>query len=104
LKIGLKKLAEGEQPKIELVGIGVKLSPDGEAIKVEQVVPKGGADAAGIVAGDHIVAIDMIPVTTLGLDGAVARVRGVAGTKLSVSLQRGDKVETLVVERKPLVF
>jgi RNA polymerase sigma-70 factor (ECF subfamily) len=104
LEIGLKKLAEGETPKIALVGIGVKLVPDGETILVEQVVPKGGADAAGIVAGDHIVAVDMIPVTTLGLDGAVARVRGVAGTKLSVSLQRGDKVETLVVERKPLVF
>lgn len=104
LKIGLKKLAEGEQPKIELVGIGVKLTADGDAILVEQVVPKGGADAAGIVAGDRIVAVDMIPVTTLGLDGAVARVRGVAGTKLSIGLQRGDKVETLVVERKPLVF
>lgn len=104
LKITLKKLAEGEKPKIELVGIGVKLTADGETIRVEQVVPKGGADTAGIVVGDHIVAVDMIPVTTLGLDGAVARVRGVAGTKLSVSLQRGDKVETLVVERKPLVF
>lgn len=104
LKIGLRKLAEGEQPKISLVGIGVKLVADGETIRVEQVVPKGGADAAGIVAGDHIVAVDMIPVTTLGLDGAVARVRGVAGTKLSIGLQRGDKVETLLVERKPLVF
>ncbi len=104
LKIPLRKLAEGEKPKIELVGIGVKLVPDGESIKVEQVAPKGGADAAGIVAGDHIVAVDMIPVTTLGLDGAVGKVRGVAGTKVSISLQRGDKVETLVVERKPLVF
>ena len=104
MKITLKKLAEGEKPKIELVGIGVKLSTDGETIRVEAVVPKGGAEAAGIVAGDHIVAVDMIPVTTLGLDGAVGRVRGVAGTKLSVSLQRGDKVETLMVERKPLQF
>jgi RNA polymerase sigma factor (sigma-70 family) len=104
LKIGLKKLAEGEKPKVELVGIGVKLAADGDAIRVEQVVPKGGADAAGIVAGDHIVAVDMIPVTTLGFDGAVGKVRGVAGTKVSIGLQRGDKVETLLVERKPLVF
>lgn len=104
VKITLKKLAEGEKPKIELVGIGVKLATEGETIRVDAVVPKGGAEAAGIVAGDHIVAIDMIPVTTLGMDGAIARVRGVAGTKLSVSLQRGDKVETVVVERKPLQF
>ena len=40
----------------------------------------------------------------LGMEGAIGRVRGVAGTKLSIGLQRGDKVETLVVERKPIKF
>jgi RNA polymerase sigma factor (sigma-70 family) len=104
IKITLKKLVEGEMPKIELVGIGVKLTADGEAIKVDQVVPESGAAAAGIVAGDHIVAIDGIPVTTLGMDGAVARIRGVAHTKLAVSIKRGEQISQLVVERRPLRF
>ncbi len=104
LEIPLAPLAEGEQPKIELVGIGVKLSVDGEALLVELVVPASGAEAAGIVAGDHIVAIDGIPVTTTGMDGAVSRIRGVAGTKLSVTVLRDGKQTQLVVERKPLRF
>jgi hypothetical protein len=104
IKVGLKKLAEGETPKLELVGIGVKLSGDGDALEVQLVVPDGGAAAAGIVAGDHLVAVDGIPVTTLGIDGAVARIRGVAGTKVAVSIKRGEQVSQLVVERRPLRY
>jgi hypothetical protein len=102
LRIGLRHLAEGEEPKIEVVGIGVKLSADGETLRVDMVAPDGGAAAAGIVAGDALVAVDGVPVTQLGIDGAVSRIRGVAGTKLSVGVKRGDQVSTLVVERKPI--
>ena len=41
-------------------------------------------------------------VTQLGMDGAVARIRGVSGTKLAVGVKRGEQVSTLVVERKPV--
>lgn len=87
---------------MELVGIGVQLSADGEALRVDMVVPESGAAAAGIVQGDHIVAIDGVPVTTLGMDGAVGRIRGVAHTKVSVTLKRGEQTVPLVVERRPL--
>ncbi|HEX5058665.1 MAG TPA: sigma-70 family RNA polymerase sigma factor [Kofleriaceae bacterium] len=102
IKVAMKKLAEGEVPKIELVGIGVKLSADGEALKVEMVVPESGAAAAGITVGDHIVAIDGVPVTTLGMEGSVSRIRGVAHTKLAVSIKRGEQIVPLVVERLPI--
>ncbi|HEY5947949.1 MAG TPA: sigma-70 family RNA polymerase sigma factor [Kofleriaceae bacterium] len=102
IKISLKKLAEGETPKIELVGIGVQLSADGDALRVGMVVPESGAAAAGIVVGDHIVAIDGVPVTTLGMDGAVSRIRGVAHTTVAVSIKRGEQTIPLVVERRPL--
>ena len=65
-------------------------------------MPESGAAAAGIVADDKIVSIDGVPVTTLGMDGAVSRIRGVAHTTLAVGIQRGDNTVTLVVERKPL--
>ena len=104
LKIALRPLAEGEEPKIELVGIGVKLAGDGDALRVEQVVANGGAADAGIVAGDHLTAVDGIPVTTLGIDGAVARIRGVAHTKVAVTIRRGEQTLPLLVERKPLRF
>lgn len=102
IKIALQKLADGETPKIELVGIGVKLSADGEMLRVDMVVPESGAASAGIAAGDHIVTVDGVPVTTLGLDGAVTRIRGLAHTTVAIGVQRGQQVVPLVVERKPL--
>ena len=102
LRVALEKLADGETPKLALVGIGVKLSPDGDALRVDMVVPDSGAEAAGIVAGDRMVAVDGVPVTTLGIDGAVGRIRGVAHTTVSVSLRRGEQVVALAVERRPL--
>jgi membrane-associated protease RseP (regulator of RpoE activity) len=93
MKFELAKLKEGEEPRIDLVGIGVKLAAEGEALKVEMVAPESGAAAAGIVAGDLLVAVDGVPVTQLGIDGSVARIRGVAGTKLSVGVKRGEQRE-----------
>jgi RNA polymerase sigma-70 factor (ECF subfamily) len=104
IQIALKKLAEGEQPKIELVGIGVKLAADKDTLKVEEVVANGGAADAGILAGDRLTAVDGVPVTQLGIEGAVSRIRGVAGTTLSVSLLRGETAMNFVVTRKPLRF
>jgi C-terminal processing protease CtpA/Prc len=102
ITISLKKLAEGDTPKVELVGIGVQLAGDGDALAVGMVVPEGGAAAAGIVVGDHIVTVDGVPVTTLGIDGAVSRIRGVAHTTVSVTIKRGEQTIVLVVERRPL--
>jgi predicted metalloprotease with PDZ domain len=102
VKIALQKLAEGETPKVDLVGIGVKLSADGEMLRVDMVVPESGAAAAGIAVGDHIVTVDGVPVTTLGIDGTVTRIRGAAHTTVAIGIQRGQQVVPLVVERKPL--
>jgi RNA polymerase sigma factor (sigma-70 family) len=102
LIIPLTKLAAGETPALELVGIGVKLRAEHESAVVDFVMPESGAAAAGIVAGDRIVAVDGVEIAKLGLDGAVARIRGVVGTKVSVTIRRGDQDTQLVVERKKL--
>lgn len=104
IQIALKKLADGEQPKLELVGIGVKLSADKDSLRVDEVVPQGGAADAGILAGDRLTAVDGIPVTQVGMDGAVSRIRGIAGTTIGISLLRGETALTFVVTRKPLRF
>ena len=44
--------------------------------------------------------VDGIPVTTIGLDGAISRIRGQVGTTVQIGLKRGDQVLQLVVERK----
>jgi RNA polymerase sigma factor (sigma-70 family) len=100
LVIALTALAEGEKPTLELVGIGVKLRAEHDAIVVDFVMPEGGAALAGIVAGDRIVAVDGVGTDKLGMDGAVSRIRGAVGTKVAVTIKRGDQETQLVVERK----
>jgi hypothetical protein len=102
LAIALTRLAEGEQPRTEMVGIGVAFSPDGDALRVDRVIAGGGAEAAGIVVGDHVTAIDGLPVAPLGVDGAVAKVRGAAGTTVAVTVRRGDQSVQLIVQRRKL--
>ncbi|HEU0031506.1 MAG TPA: carboxypeptidase regulatory-like domain-containing protein [Kofleriaceae bacterium] len=102
LTIALTKLAPGEQPTLELVGIGVKLAAHDDALRVEMVIAGSGAEAAGIVAGDEIVAVDGIEAVKLGVEGAVAKIRGVAGTTVSVTLRRPGGLVPLVVERRKL--
>ena len=102
LTIALTKLASGEQPMLELIGIGVQLAADGDTLRVERVIPGGGAAAAGIVVGDHVTAVDGVSVTQLGVEGAVGKIRGAAGTTVSVTLRRDDKLVPLVVERRKL--
>ncbi len=102
LAIALAALADGEQPALELVGIGAALGATEDGLRVQSVFPGSGAAAAGIAAGDLVIAIDGVPVAQLGLDGAVARIRGVVGTTVAVTLRRGDQPVVLVVERRKL--
>ena len=102
ITIALTPLAADEQPHLELVGIGTTLSPDGDNLHVERVYPGSGAEAAGIVAGDALTAVDGIPITAIGFDGAMSKIRGVPGTTVAITLQRGDRSLQLIVERRKL--
>lgn len=100
--ITLVKLKEGEQPQTELIGIGVKLVGAEEGLLIEMVIPNGGAAAAGIASGEMLVAVDGIPVTKLGLDGAISKIRGVEGTTVAITVLRGGKPVPIVVTRRKL--
>jgi predicted metalloprotease with PDZ domain len=102
ITIALDRLAEGERPKTELVGIGIGFGPDGDGLRVDRIIPGGGAEAAGIVVGDLVVAVDGLPVAPIGVDGAVAKIRGIAGTTITVTVRRGDQTLQLLVERRKI--
>ncbi|HEY6035352.1 MAG TPA: sigma-70 family RNA polymerase sigma factor [Kofleriaceae bacterium] len=102
ITIPITKLAPGEQPTLELVGIGVALSAVENGLTVTKVIPGGGAEAAGIVAGDLIVAVDGLSAVELGVNGAVAKIRGQAGTTVAITVKRGTQLVPLVCERRPL--
>ena len=76
--------------------------PDGDALRVDLVIPNSGAAAAGIVVGDRVVAVDGVPTSDLGVDGAVSKIRGVEGTTVAITLKRGDAITTLAITRRKL--
>ncbi len=100
--LALTPLADGEQPVLELVGIGCQLGADGDGLRVQRVIAGSGAEAAGIVVGDLVVSVDGAATRDLGLDGSIARIRGVEGTTVAIGIARGDQTVVLDVMRKKL--
>jgi hypothetical protein len=107
LTIELAPIAQGERARTELFGIGVVLGSgeeDDDALVVTRVLPGGGAEAAGIVPGDAILAVDEADVGDLGFERAVQAIRGPEGTTVALRLRRADggAEQPLVVRRAPI--
>jgi hypothetical protein len=82
---------DGEEPRVELAGIGASLALRGrDALRVGTVVPGGGAAEAGIQPGDDILSVEGRPVSELGLAGAVDLIRGPEDTRVRLVVRRGD--------------
>ncbi|WP_371814611.1 PDZ domain-containing protein [Niveibacterium sp. COAC-50] len=85
LGVSLTWEADGELPSI-----GAKVASEGESIKLAQVFTDGPAHAAGLSAGDLLVALDGLRVKAGGLDARLARMQ--AGTTVSVHAFRRDEL------------
>jgi carboxyl-terminal processing protease len=57
------------------------------------------AEAAGLQAGDIVLAIDGVSVNGTTLEADVGKVRGEAGTKVTLSVKRGDRTFDQVITR-----
>ena len=99
LRIELEPTAPGEEPKLELHGIGAVLRVQGDAILVADVVADGGAAKAGVARGDRILSVDGTPVTSLGFQGTIEHIRGPEGTAVRLQIRRGETDMNLVAER-----
>ncbi len=102
ITIELTRVDPDDRSGVELVGIGLDLYPDGDALRVTRVLVGSGAFDAGIGFGDRVIAIDGLPVAALGVEGALARIYGVAGTTVTLTLRRNGQNVQLVVERRNL--
>ncbi|HLL55012.1 MAG TPA: carboxypeptidase regulatory-like domain-containing protein [Myxococcaceae bacterium] len=103
LTVELSATQKGEEPRVELVGIGAVLQPSEDVLVVRQALPGGGAAEAGLGSGDAVLQIDGKDVASLGFEGAVQRIRGVEGSSVRLSVRRAadaQVVEVLVVRRR----
>jgi carboxyl-terminal processing protease len=80
-----------------VAGIGVLLSTDNGQFTVTKVLPDSPALAAGVKAGDQITAVDGVSVSGLSFDVFASKIRGKAGTKLTITVARPGVAEPLQI-------
>ena len=82
------------------IGITISLTEDEAGFEIIKVNSGGPAEEAGLLAGDVIVAIE--GQSTAGMSTTDARnlVRGEEGTKVTLTVRRGDKTLEQEVERR----
>jgi carboxyl-terminal processing protease len=73
-------------------GVGMTLRSDGPQMLVADVLPHSPAGAAGIKAGDALLAIDGQPLGDLSADQVASRLKGPAGSTVDVTLLIGGSM------------
>ena len=82
------------------VGLGVELRTHGDHLEIVSVIRGGSADMGGIVEGDRIVAVDHYSVTKHGSERVADMMRGVEGSKVAITVDRGVGPVVLNLERR----
>ncbi len=103
ITVELTPVAEGEQPKIELAGLGLALAAAEDGLVVNEVLAGGGGEAAGIAVGDVILAVEGAQVDKLGFEGSLQAIRGPLGSEVKITLKaKGGEVRTVIAMRKKI--
>ncbi len=89
-------------PGYPRAGLGVKVSMVEGGVRIDEVIPGGGAEEAGLTAGDVVVALDGQPTEDLPMQEFVDLVGGQAGSPLVVTVSNGAGTRELTVIRREL--
>jgi carboxyl-terminal processing protease len=80
------------QTKGEFGGLGIEVTMEDGLVKVVSPIDDTPAAKAGIKPGDYIAAIDNVPVQGMALNDAIDKMRGPAGSKITLTiLRQGQK-------------
>ncbi|MFA6279201.1 MAG: S41 family peptidase [Bdellovibrionales bacterium] len=77
------------QTRGEFGGLGIEVTMENSLIKVISPIDDTPAAHAGLQSGDLVTHLDSKPVTELTLSEAVDKMRGVPGTKITLTIRRG---------------
>jgi len=84
----------------EYSGVGLELAISDKRIKVVKPLRGGPAEAAGILHGDYLIAIDNWPIEVENFGEIVARLRGERNTQVNITIERDGKQFHAVLNRK----
>ncbi|MBQ9399479.1 MAG: S41 family peptidase [Bacteroidales bacterium] len=73
-------------------GIGIQFNVPNDTAIVLEVIPGGPSEKIGLRPGDRLMKVDSINIAGVGYpqDSMVRRMRGLAGTKVEVTVKRGE--------------
>jgi C-terminal processing protease CtpA/Prc len=102
LELELTPTKEGEEPSLEMEGIGAVLTPRQEVVVITQLMAGAGAEQAGLAIGDEIISVDGRKVLDLGFNGTIQRIRGPEGSCIPLTVRRShdQSVTTITVCRR----
>jgi carboxyl-terminal processing protease len=88
----------------QLVGVGIQLSMDEKTKKLVIIAPIEGTSAAkaGIISEDVIIKIDGKSTVGMDIDRATELIRGIEGTKVVLTIQRGKEVTDYPLARQKI--
>lgn len=87
------------------VGIGIYMMANTEKNTIEVIMPiKGGpAEEVGLLAGDTIISVDGIKFTGEDVDAAAEAIKGKAGSKVKLQIERNQEIKTFEITRRKVV-
>lgn len=93
-----------EQKNNAYVGIGVsiKLLPNQGGLEITGVTVGGSAEAAGLLAGDRIVAVDGQSILAMTVEQVKELIRGEVNTNVQITVMRLTEERTVTVTRKQI--
>ncbi len=89
-----------QQQEGKTVGIGINVSEDdSKYIKIDSILTGSPAEANGLVPGSLIVAVDKQSVISLGYSTAVEKIKGKAGTTVTLTIRNDGKDQDVALTR-----
>lgn len=85
-------------------GIGMQIDKTDKGIVVTSVFKGTPAEAAGIKEGDVILSVDGYDLSQASAEEAISRIKGEAGTSVSLVIKRNDTVIETSAERKEIIL
>ncbi len=83
----------------EVVGIGAQVEIVGGILTVTTPLKDSPAEKAGVKPGDQILKVDGAVITGLSLTDAVSKIRGAAGTSVTLTISRNDAQFDVTITR-----
>ena len=90
----LERYMENANGSFDGIGVEVYITQDDE-VTISYVMPGEPAESAGLRSGDVIIGVDGVDTRGLSLSDVAAKIRGKAGTEVTLMVYREDTEETL---------